>query len=286
MSALTQKADLSTFGFNLINNARNLCSDLVENAGRTNAGQVLSIRDGYANAHLSLVLKVRSNLDSSVYDLIFEAVPNDGMIEINALGSDPSYCYFTSQDCAGNNRHQPVLTVVSEIIEGVEKVIPSLVRIEASKQRLDFLGAVFASTPHAIVEIGGSLPKRERSIVGFQETRFQTEGGEGGMIQGCTQMLNDFCGQDIPSHRKPIGDCELMDYMRFLRIKLGRVAWWVFIEEGFKLTYEVIEQFFCPTNPQFSTLKRINWQRDHDKTRSQTVRRHQDANGRTSTAAP
>lgn len=82
-------------------------------------------------------------------------------------------------------------------------------------------------------------------------------------------MLNNFRGKDVPLDRKSIGDCELMDYMRFLKIKIGRVTWWIFVEEAFKLRYELVEQILCPTDPKFGTLKRINWQRNHgDKIRS------------------
>jgi hypothetical protein len=265
-----KQSDLDTFGFDIVNDAGYFRPDLVENSCRADAGQVLSIRDSYTNLHLSLVLKVRSRLDAGEYDLVFQAISDQRLVEFDApcevrgRRSD-----FAAQNGAPDNGHQAVFTGISEVIEGVEKVIPSLVRIETPKQRLDFLGAIFAATPHAVVKIGSCPSERESGVVGIALSSAKTKSSEGGMIQGSPQMLNDFSGNDVPARGKSHGECELVDYVRFLSVKLRHVSWWIFIEEAFKVRYELIEQVLCPANPQFGTFKRINWQRNHgDKIRS------------------
>jgi hypothetical protein len=54
-----------------------------------------------------------------------------------------------------------------------------------------------------------------------------------------------------------------MDHVRSTRIRLGDVSRWIFTEEAINIGCELVEQFVCSTNSQFSTVKRISWQRDH-----------------------
>lgn len=180
MIELLDQPDTTALFLDLVNDARDLCSDFVENSGRADPGQMFSIRDSYANLNLAPVLKVRSHFDSSIHDFIFQAVPRN-RLQINTV-SESDHGDFTANDSASNKRDQFVFTVVSEVIEGVEEIIPSLVRVETPKQRLDFLWTIFASTPHAVIEVDGRPPKREGGVVGIHSSCTPTESSERGVI--------------------------------------------------------------------------------------------------------
>jgi hypothetical protein len=69
--------------------------------------------------------------------------------------------YLTASNGPCDKCDQSVLTIVSQVIESVEKVIPSFVRIEASKERLDFQEQIFAASPQTVIEVGSGFPKWE-----------------------------------------------------------------------------------------------------------------------------
>jgi hypothetical protein len=90
-----ENTEFSTLRLYLVDHASDLGADFIKNSSSSNAGQLLSIRDGYVNLQLALVLKVGSKLDASVCDLVLFVVPDGRICELNASFSPVCGCSAT-----------------------------------------------------------------------------------------------------------------------------------------------------------------------------------------------
>ena len=120
-----------------------------------------SIRDSCVNAHFSLVLEIRSKLDASICDLVLFAIPDRRIGELNALSSPVGS--HSSKLTASNGTYdkcdQSVFTIVSQVVESIEKVIPSFVSIEAPKEGLDFREQIFVRPRTLLSRSAAVFPK-------------------------------------------------------------------------------------------------------------------------------
>jgi hypothetical protein len=194
-----------------------------------------------------LVLKIKAPLGAGVWDFVFFAVPSERVKELDSLTSQVRGCSsdFTGKSSTGYKHDEFVLTGITQLIEGVEKVVPSLVTLEASKQRLDFRRRILTSTPHAVIEIGGSFPKREDSEV----RELLSSGDKSRVIKTCPEMFDDFGGEHAPLSREPLCKVNFVDGMNAVRIKLNQTGVWLFSEKLINLGFEVIEMFVCSREP-------------------------------------
>jgi hypothetical protein len=148
-----------------------------------------------------------------------------------------------------------VFADVAEFVEGVERVIPSLVTIEAPKQRLDIREQFFASTPHAVVEIGGGIPERKGDVTGVGMTAGREMRRKRGVVETGSSVFDNFGSQDAPSEGKSLSDLDFVDLVSAIGIRLSDGGVWLFTEKLRNLGFEVLKVFLCPRTPDLRTVK-------------------------------
>lgn len=116
---------------------------------------------------------------------------------------------------------------IAQIVEGVEKIIPSLVTIEAPKERLDFRRRILAKTPHAVIEVGRCFGAWEDG----KSARVFSAGRVSGMVETGTKVFDNFGGKQRPISREMLSNANLMDGVNAVRIKLGQSNVWIFSKE-------------------------------------------------------
>jgi hypothetical protein len=113
-----------------------------ENINRRFAAGDLQLINRYHEGHLHIELKMASGTDAAEYDLILGAVPSRH--RYTAMASNAPPLHMHSRD--DSDRDQELMFVgVTEAVQGPQGIIPSLVWIERSKERQDFIRDVVAA---------------------------------------------------------------------------------------------------------------------------------------------
>jgi hypothetical protein len=253
----------AAFYLDCINRAGNFRSDVFKHVNsRIVARQVSNIWHGYEYAYLALVLETRSDCDARVCDLIPFGVPNDGFGDFNPF--DPLGLEVVVGNCSNNERHEPVLAVVSEVVESIKQIITAIVRIEASKERLDFRAQILTATLHTIVEVDGRFAEREGGEIRVRPACGQKECRVGGVVQTRPQMFDDFGSGHAPLDREGFPEFNLVDDMISIGIRLGDGNPRIFTKVSVEIGCECVEMFPCPLDSELPTKERIGCPRDQD----------------------
>ena len=212
-----------------------------ENCRRGLVAQSLNILQGYVDLKLYLVLKINAPPGAGVFDFVVRGIPNDRVEYLHSTSPrSAATTDFAGKNSSSNQHDESVFAGVTQIIEGVHKIIPSTVTIEASKERLDFRRGVFGRSLHPISEVSSGFGERECSKVGL----IQRSGSVDGMIEACAHMLDDFSGEQVPLSGKPL-EANLVDGMNAIRVQLGNASAFVFSEELNNLGFKLVEMFIC-----------------------------------------
>jgi hypothetical protein len=166
---------------------------------------------------------------------------------------------------AHHEGNKGVFADVAQFVEGVERVIPSLVTIEAPKQRLDIREQFFASTPHAVVEIGGGVPEGEGDVTGVGMAAGSEMCRERGMIETGSSVFDDFGSQDAPSEGKSLSDLDFVDLVSAIKIRLSDGGVWLFTEKLRNLGFEVLKVLLCAGAPDLRTVENRRVLNIHDE---------------------
>jgi hypothetical protein len=213
------------------------------------------ILERYKQGEIALVLKVKFPLGAGVYDFIFLAIPVDNLRKLNSGEIEGRALNVEFKGAPNHERDQRVLAYVTEIIEGVERVIPSTVTVEQSKPRLDFRRQIFASTPHAILKIGGGISERKSDVSGIGMTSSSQVASKGCVIEGGSCMLDDFRREDTPSEWKSLGELDFVNIVDSVRVRLDNAGMWLFSEKLNNLGFEVVEMFLCAQDSNLGAVK-------------------------------
>jgi hypothetical protein len=253
-SQLRERSNSGALGFNSHDDALAFAKHCVENSRRWFRANSLRILEGYVSANLSLVLKVNAPFGAGVWDFVFRAIPSERLQELDASGPRCSgSANFARMGGPSNKHNKAVFAGITQIVQGAEKVIPSFVTIEASKERLDFRRRILANTPHAVIEIGGSIGERKSGAQGgvFGSGRVDH------MIETSSEMLDNLGSEKTPVSRKALGDMDFVNGVNAVRVQLNQVSVWLFSKELIDPGFEVVEMFVCSREPEFCAKQRV-----------------------------
>jgi hypothetical protein len=120
-------------------------SKAVEHRFSRHSGRGLNFIESYEHLDVELVFKTTFPGRSSEFDLVFSAIPFKPLGEIKVDGAG-----HARPDTAGANGNShwaddAVFVGITQLVQTPEKVIPSLVRLERSHDREDFVGDFFGA---------------------------------------------------------------------------------------------------------------------------------------------
>ena len=190
-SRLRNEAEAPTLGFGSINNALNLSCHCYEGINSGKLPYRLNIAEGYEKSKFEVVIELSSRQHPACkYHLIFFAIP---MGRWDLYGA--SDCHVTDVNAADSRAHrdQNCVSCVTQLVQGPQGVIPSFVRLERAKKRLDVQRQVTTSASDVVVHVSGSVPKRKLSTLGRSNTADDC-GGVPGLIESGSERLKRLSG--------------------------------------------------------------------------------------------
>lgn len=219
----------------------NFARNGIEDSNRRSGRHAVKLVKRYVEGELYIVLKVAAGIDHREYDLIFFAIIEGaknpypaghyGSIHQHAAAIDP-------------NRHQePVFIGVTELIEGPEGVIPSLMWLERAKERADLRRQIFASALNVRIKVNNAVPEGEVSVFGFDDA-CPNGNGVPALIKAGSKSFDGLNRIIYPT----VGDFAVklkgVD-SNTLRINLTDVVTWFTFEEGGDTLFKPTDIFLC-----------------------------------------
>lgn len=249
---LLDEPDLAALCFRTEQDASDFARRSVEESNRRYAAADPSILKAYVEGRADIVVPWFPNFTSSKYDLIFSAVV-DGVDSINFSQSGP----VTDFNVGAPDRHrdQGHMVRITKLVQGPEGVISSLVRLETSKERHDFVREVFGSPfdtrfqsteivgDGEVCEFGVDLPSRDCTSVGR-------------LIEDRSKSLKRLDSQMSPGFGEPLGKFEFENLVGLIvRIDLRDQFVWLFLEKDHNLPIKFGNVFVASRELLFGTAK-------------------------------
>jgi len=222
----SDQADAPALCFSGPQDAINFARNGVKNANGGTALNPIDLVKLYEEGKFDIVLKVSTGFDSGEYDLIFSAVKNGHGRVPPAQGHGIDF-QSTSSDAHGDE--ESVFVGVTELVQGPEGVIPSLMRVERAKERADFHGEVFAAALSDTIQISNRVPKGK---VGVSRLNHPGPKGYGvaTLIEGGSERFNGLGSRVTPT----VGDfARKLESMGGVPVsfQLGKLFAWFLFEE-------------------------------------------------------
>jgi hypothetical protein len=253
-SASREPSQSSAFRFKADDDSFGLLKDSVEDVNRRYRACSLLVLDRYKKTDLAVVLKIKSQLNARVFDLVFNAVPVNGCGHLDIGGGNGCADFEVGCDTNHKSDHG-VFANVTEFIEGVERIIPSCVTLEGPKERLDFRWQILASTANAVLEVGNRVPEGEGDVSRIGVTAGGQMTSESRMIEAGSGVFNDLGSKHTPPEWKSLSELDFEDFVNAIRIRLSDLNVWLFTEKLVNLGFEVIEMFLCSAKPQMGAVE-------------------------------
>lgn len=224
--------------------------DLISHGLEDNCGvgslSPLDIAKSYVNHEISLVFRIRPYEGSGVFDLVFKAIPFD-ILSNNCVGSIKS-ANFHVRHCPSYEGYKAVFTCITQLVEGVESVIPSFVSFERPQKRLDFLSQVFASTPHTVFKIADGVAEWKCRVPRLHSAHVKAESGVSRVVKGRAKMFDNLGCQNAPFYGQPLSELDFVNLVRPIRVRLTDVSAWVIFEKSDGIFREISQMLICATD--------------------------------------
>jgi len=247
--------EAARFGVDSHHDAVYLVPDLVKGAQDFTSRYDLDFAKSYEQAETEVVVELSSGAERNKYHLVFFSVPYVGLRHLEEPGAVSASAHRESSGSNGNNDF--VFLGVTNLVQGPEKVIPSGVRLEPTKQRLDVAGNVFTPT----AELGG------HSV----DASSEREGGGFGVafargkcyrvtrsIESTAKIAHDFCSDVGNIGWHGLSEPDLANLMaRLIRVRLYDLFAWVELVEIVNFPLKVGKAFISPSEFAFRVCKGV-----------------------------
>jgi hypothetical protein len=203
----------------------------------------------YAKGKLEAILPLQSKLCSCKYHLVFNAIVNSlndfdwGGHNIGRFDQ-----WKPNSTLTRNRENDPVFRGSTKFVHGPQKIIPSLVRFERAKERLNLIGELLAGgTVYAAFDISFGFTKRKMNVV---QVRRITEATniDSGQIKGSAQILD--CGYCVlcEDGRNIFSESEFVEFVNSVRLRLSDKSIWGTLEKSPCAPIELGNIFLSPIN--------------------------------------
>ncbi len=172
--ASSENSNVLGLRFDSQQDALDFADQSVQDSKNWMAFHSLDFAKRYKDAELELTLELCAGSESDKLHLIFCAIPN-GMSgnssESNAANID------MSANHSGSNRLDDFMFIcVTDFIQSAEEIIPSWVRLEPAKEKLDLLRYILASPSERVFQVGNASGEGESGKSGILNSRCNGDG--------------------------------------------------------------------------------------------------------------
>lgn len=259
--SLFQPSKSSAFGLSSIYNSGDLTNQGADDTIDRVTIYNVSFAEMYVKGKIKVVLKLRCKRCGGEDDLVFRAIQDrDGMADDATLrdGKIPLFPEASS----GTGVDAPMFACVTQFVQCKQKVIPSLVWLERTKQREDFRRQVLARSRVHLHHVRFGVSKGEVSFLSADSSR--CDGTEVAcLIEGRPQVFkcHGYCPGNI--ERDGVHYADFKVFMNSVQIILDDVFVGFRLEEFNRLPFDVGETCLCLQNAPSRTVEDDGIHRDN-----------------------
>lgn len=215
----------------------------------------LNIVERYKKSELEIVCVLRSGSERNEYHLIFSSIPDrTGVGRGKESGAFKTHGTVHQGVADGNSDFMFIGDTY--FVECPQEIIPSKVRLESAKKRLDFLGYVLAPT-YTGCHVSNTSGEWESAVFGVSETGCDRN-RVGGVVESIPKVLGDVRNDIADVRREFLSQFDFVNRVAgLIRIRLNNSLVSIAIDELQILPAKVLQVFLSPSDLAMRTLEGI-----------------------------
>ncbi len=254
--ALRDNPETLRFGLHSRQDALDLAKQVVEDGDNRLFGNQWNVLKSYEGMEIELVLELSPGSEGKNLHLVFSAIPNWSLWNRQGSFGRAHISSKHRENASSERNHDFVFIGITNLIKQPQQIIPSEVRLEPAKQRLDFFRQIFGASK-SISHLVNTSSERERSefwisLSGSYSNR------ESGSVESTTKVPNQV-PQDIANGlREWFGEFKLKNLKSGpVRIVLGNLFVGIEIDERFNSLFKVGKVFLSPRDLATRTCESV-----------------------------
>lgn len=259
--SLSDDPDSLTLSFSSQDDALNFAKQAVQDSKDFLTANNLNIAERYVKGELALVAKFRTRLGDGVYQLLFCAIPSWCADESSGPHRHRVDEHMHASAGETDARNYSVLISGSYPVKCPEKIVPSFVWLERSKERHNILGDILTSSLDYIFEVGSTAGEGEVSTF-----RVRASTGDGchisGLVEGGSHIAERIDSNVGETFWEGFDELKLVHALESVVVELNDVGAWIGFTECIDFYRQVTEVFLCATDASLGAIKGIS----HGKT--------------------
>lgn len=260
MEKLLSEPETARFGFDSFDCVRDLAADPVKFLDNGPACHNRGFIESYKEFEVDLVLRVRIDAGSQVYDLLFNPIPPGvlGNYHADKPATAFDFCGWPLEVGTEWGQHGMIIGI-SQRLQCVQEIIPSIVRIERSKERVHFPRNIRASSLDLRFKFGSTMGKREVGVPNLGLT------GGGCDRVDCVVETGAEIAHDVANEFRNESIVKILNELDLVK-ELVRGSWvyfndlsvGVYLDESLNFPLEIGEMFASSSN---LALRAVEWSR-------------------------
>jgi hypothetical protein len=213
--------------------------------------QHLGTFESYVEGKVDIVLRIAFGPEE--FDLIFHAIPNQ--VALNDIGSERTVTKGQVSD--GSRSDQEMLVHVTYMVEGPEKIVSTLVRLEPAKARLNLLRHIFTLSER-VNEVNGITGERESAMFRVLCSRCSSR-GVANVIECGSEIINGISRDERERDRQGLRESDLVAFVSRLSIGLDDFFVRTFVEKGSDFKFKILDVVLCPVDLDPRTFEQVSY---------------------------
>lgn len=246
----SENTDALAFGLDGIEDVRNGPDEVPEELHYGFPMRNFNLIESYQKAEIYLAFRIVLNRETTQFDLIIGAVPDGADGYRDGLGSCAEWKPGTKDQSPTSYPEKRMFIGIVNCVESPEKVVPSSVWLERSKERSDFFRELFGPAFQASFEILGAARKRESALTEVRPV--DAAGNSHGVtriIKSGSEMVGGFNREMPDDVWQRFDESEFVKFLAgAIRIRLYDKAVWFGCEESARFDFDISNVFVCASN--------------------------------------
>jgi hypothetical protein len=267
---LGYESEAATLRFGSHDDALYYARKTIERAHRRFVRENRHITERYVESEFEINVELTAGFHSANYHLVFNSVPR-GWSPHRSHQTDGAFlgCFdYAGQNssrlhCGTDRNKNSVFVGYTELIQGPEgNALPSFMRLEGPKERVDITWDILAPTGYGVFDIRGFGTEGECCV--FKPLVAAGHSGRvSGLVEGRSEIINNISGGISNVVWQFLDELDFVKLGSSIRVGLNDSGVWATLEESGALSAHISKVTLCIRDPAFRAVERVICEANH-----------------------